>query len=65
MSVGQRYGLHEVHSLGVDLDEGEDVPGLHRVTQRVEPRHGVRTFLPGESFLCVFGGDEVFPRLPV
>lgn len=64
MSVGQRYGLHEVDSLSVDLDEGEDVPGLHCVTQRVEPRRRVRTLLPGEAFLSVLGGDEVFPRLP-
>lgn len=64
VSVGQRYGLHEVDPLGVDLDEGEDVPGLHCVTQRVEPRRRIGTLLPGVTFLCVFGCDEVFPRLP-
>lgn len=64
VSVGQRYGLHEVHSLSVDLDEGEDVAGLHRVAQRVEPRRRVGALLPREAFLRVFGRDEVFPRLP-
>lgn len=64
VSVGQRYGLHEVDSLGVDLDEGEDVPGLHRVTQRVEPGRRIGTLLPRETFLSVLGSDEVFPRLP-
>lgn len=64
VSVGQRYGLHEIDSLGVDLDEGEDVPGLHCVTQRVQPRRWIGALLPRETFLCVLGGDEVFPRLP-
>jgi len=64
MSVGKRNGLHEVHSLGIDLDEGEDVASLHRVTQCVEPGRRLGTLLPGETLLCVFGYDEVFPRLP-
>lgn len=64
MSIGQRYGLHEVHSLSIDLDEGEDVPGLHSVTQRMEPRRRIGTLLPGKAFLSVLGSDEVFPRLP-
>lgn len=64
VSVGQRNGLHEVNSLCVDLNEGEDVPGLHCVTQCVEPRRRIGTLLPGEAFLSVFGGDEVLPRLP-
>lgn len=64
MPVGQRDGLHEVDPLGVDLDEGEDVPGLHRVAQRVKPRRHIRTLLPGEALLRVFGRDEVLPRLP-
>lgn len=64
VSVCQRDGLHQVHSLGVNLDEGEDVPGLHRVAQGVEPRGRVRTLLPSESLFCVLGGDEIFPRLP-
>lgn len=65
MSVRQRDGLHQVHSLGVNLDEGEDVPGLHRVAQSVEPRGRVGTLLPCKSLFCVLGGDEIFPRLPV
>lgn len=64
MPVGQRNGLHEVHPLSVDLDEGEDVSGLHCVAQRVELRRRIRTLLLGETFLRVFGCDEVFPRLP-
>lgn len=64
VSVVQRYGLHEVDSLGIHLDEGENVSGLHGVTQRVEARRCVRTLLPGKALLCVFGRDEVFPRLP-
>lgn len=64
VSVGQRDGLHQVDPLGVDLDEGEDVPGLHGVTQCVEPRRPVGTLLPGEAFLRVLCRDEVFPRLP-
>lgn len=64
MPVGQRNGVHEVHSLGVDLDEGEDVASLHRVTQGVQSGRSVRAFLMGESFFCVFGRDEVFPGLP-
>lgn len=64
VSIGQRYGLHEVHSLSVDLDEGEDVPGLHGVTQCVEPRRRIGALLPGEAFLSVLGSDEVFPCLP-
>lgn len=64
VSVGQRYGLHEVDSLGVDLDEGENVSSLHGVAQRVKPRRRIGTLLPCETLLCVFGCDEVFPRLP-
>lgn len=64
VSVCQRDGLHQVHSLGVDLDEREDVPGLHRVAQSVEPRGRVGTLPPSESLFCVLGGDEIFPRLP-
>lgn len=64
VSVCQRYGLHQVHSLGINLDEGEDVPGLHRVAQRVEPRGRVGTLLPCKPLFCVLGGDEIFPRLP-
>ena len=64
VSVCQRYGLHQVYSLGVNLDEGEDVAGLHGVTQRVQPRGRVGTLLPSESLFCVLGGDEIFPRLP-
>lgn len=64
VSVCQRDGLHQVHSLGVNLDEGEDVPSLHRVAQRVEPRGRVGTLLPSESLFSVLGGDEIFSRLP-
>lgn len=64
MFVGQRDGFHEVHALGVDLDEREDVPRLHGVTQRVELRRSVGTLPPGEALLCVLGCDEIFPRLP-
>lgn len=64
MSIGQRNGLHEVNSLGIDLDEGDDVPGFHGVTQRVKLRCRLWTLLPSETFLRVLGGDEVFPCLP-
>lgn len=64
VSVCQRYGLHQVHSLGVNLDEGEDVPSLHCVAQRVEPRGRVGTLLPSKSLFSVLGGDEIFPCLP-
>lgn len=64
VSVCQRYGLHQVHSLGVNLDEREDVPGLHRVAQSVEPRGRVGTLLPSKSLFCILGGDEIFPCLP-
>lgn len=64
MPVGQRNRLHEVHPLSVDLDEGEDVSGLHCIAQRVKPRRRIRTLLLGKTFLRVFGCDEVFPRLP-
>lgn len=64
MSIRQRYGLHQVHSLGVNLDEGEDVPSLHSVAQRVEPRGRVGTLLPSESLLGVLGSDEILPGLP-
>lgn len=37
VSVGQRDGLHEVHSLGKHLDQGEDVAGFDRVAQCVQP----------------------------
>lgn len=64
MSVSKRYGLHEVNSLSVDLDEGEDVSRLHGFTQRVEARRRVQTLLFGKTLLRVFGYDEVFSRLP-
>lgn len=64
VSVGQRYGLHQVNSLGIDLDEREDIPSLHCVAQRPEPRCRIGTFLPGKTFFRVLGGDEIFPRLP-
>ena len=38
-AVGQTHrsglweGLHKLHPLGVDLDQGQQVPGLHRLTQ--------------------------------
>lgn len=63
MSVSQRYGLHEIDSLGVDLDEREDVSSLHGFTQRVEAGRRVQTLF-GKALLCVFGYDEVFSRLP-
>lgn len=64
MAVGERDWLHEVHPLGIDLDEGEDVSSLHRLAERVKPRHGIRIPFLGETFVYVFGCDEVFPRLP-
>lgn len=64
MSVGQWYGLHEVHSLSIDLDERENISSLHCVTEGVESRRRIRTFLPGKTLLRVLGCDEVFPRLP-
>lgn len=64
VSIGQRYGLHQVNSLGVDLDEREDIPSFHCVTQRLEPRRRIGTLLPGKTFFRVLGGDEIFPRLP-
>lgn len=64
MPIGHWNGLHQVHSISVDLDEGEDVTGLHRVTQGVQSGCSVWTFLTSKAFLCVFGCDEVFPGLP-
>lgn len=65
VSVGQGDGLHEVHSLGEHLHEGEDVTSFDRIAQRVQPGRRVRTLLPGEALLGVLGHDEVLPRLPV
>lgn len=65
MAISQRNGLHEVHTLSVDLDERENIPGLHSVTERVQFGQRVRTLLSSKALLCVFGHDEVFPRLPV
>lgn len=64
VSVCQRNGLHQVDSFGVNLDEGEDVPGLHRVAQRVEPGGGVGALPASEALFGVLGGDEILPRLP-
>lgn len=64
VSVCQRNGLHQVDSFGVNLDEGEDVPGLHRVAQCVEPGRGVGALPASEALFGVLGGDVIFPRLP-
>ena len=69
--VAQRDGLHEVQPLGVHLDEGEDVPRLHRLAQRVQAGRrapgagGARRLPAGEALVRVFSRDEVLPRLPV
>lgn len=64
MLIGQWYGLHQVHSFSVNLDEGEDVSGLHCLTQDVEPGLLVRTLPLNKLLLCVLGCDVVLPRLP-
>ena len=53
VSVGQGDGLHQVHTLCVDLDEGEDVSSLDGVAQRVKLGRPVWTLPPGEALLCV------------
>ena len=53
VSVGKWDGLHQVHSLCVDLDEGEHVSSLDGVAQRVQLGRPVWTLPPGEALLCV------------
>lgn len=64
VSIGQRNWLHEVHTLGVDLDEREKVAGLDGIAERMQPGAGVRVSLPCEAPLRVLRRDEVLPRLP-
>lgn len=64
MPIGERNGLHKLHSLSIDLDEGEDVAGLHCITQGVQSGCSVWAFLTSKAFLCVFCCNEVFPGLP-
>ena len=57
-------GLHKLHPLGVDLDQSQQVPGLHRLTQVHHLGQGRRTRLPGEAVVHVLRVDELLPCCP-
>lgn len=62
--TGLWTGLHQVHTLGVDLDQGQDVLVPDRLVQKLQACHGVRTQALSEMLLRVLGRDEVLPHLP-
>lgn len=64
MFVGLRERLHQVHALGVDLDERQDVPFPDGLVHGLQPGLGVGAELQGEAFLRVLRRDVVFPHLP-
>lgn len=64
MFVGLWAGLHQVHPLCVDLDQGQDISVPDGLVQNLQPGRVVGTELPGEALLCVLGSDVVLPRLP-
>lgn len=64
MFIGLWAGLHQVHPLGVDLDQCQDVSVPDGRVQNLQSGLCVGTEPPSEAFLRVLRSDEVFPRLP-
>lgn len=62
--IGLWAGLHQVHPLGVDLDQGQDVSVPDGRVQNLQSGLCVGTETPSEAFFRVLRSDEVFPRLP-
>lgn len=57
--------LHELHSLCVDLDEGQQVPGLNCLKQLDHFSCRRRACLPGILVVHVLSVDELLPHSPV
>lgn len=64
MFVGLRAGLHQVHPLCIDLDQGQDVSVPDSLIQNLQSGGVVGTEPPSEALLRVLGGDVILPRLP-
>lgn len=64
MFVGLRAGLHQVHPLSIDLDQGQDVSVPDSVVQNLQSQRGVGTEPPSKPLFCVLRCDVVLPCLP-
>lgn len=64
MFVGHREGLGQVHSIGVDLQQGEDVAALHRIIQAAQFGGRIGTSALSKALLCVLSCDEIFAAPP-
>lgn len=62
--VGLWAGLHQVHPLSVDLDQGQDVSVPDGLVENLKPGRSVGTEPLGETLFGVLCGDVVLPRLP-
>lgn len=60
-----RERLHQFDPLGVNLDEGQQVPGLNRLEQLDHLGCGGRAGLPGVLVVHVLGIYELLPHRPV
>lgn len=60
-----RERLHQFYPLGVDLDEGQQVPGLNRLEQLDHLGRGRRAGLPCVLVVNVLGVYELLPHRPV
>lgn len=60
-----RERLHQLHALGVNLDEGQQVPGLDRLEQLDHLGCGGRAGLSGVLVVHILGIDELLPHRPV
>lgn len=60
-----RERLHQFYPLGVNLDEGQQVPGLDRLEQLDHLGRGGRAGLPCVLVVHVLGVYELLPHRPV
>lgn len=62
--AGLRQRLHELHALGVDLDQGQQVTGAHRLVQVHHLGRRRRARLAGVLVVHILGVDELLPHRP-
>lgn len=65
MFIRLRDGLHQVHALCIDLDEGKNVSLPDSLVQNLQPGSAIGTRPHNEALLRVLGCDVVLPHLPV
>lgn len=64
MFIGQRKSLGQVHSISVNLQQGEDVTALDCIVQAAQFGSRICASALSKALLCVLGCDEIFAALP-